>query len=73
MTDAPAGGTKTHGARVPAALIDAARTGLGLPADARPSDVLRAALAHAGRVELSDYPLAKPGPKPRPRPDSAAA
>jgi hypothetical protein len=68
--------TPRRAARVPDSLMDAARRGLGLPADARESDVMRRALALAGGVDVADHTPTKTGrpaaPK-RPRTRAAAA
>lgn len=42
-------------ARAPEALLDAARKGLRLGPDIRESDVVRAALALAGGVDVAEY------------------
>ena len=53
--------------RTPAALLAAARKALGVGPEACDSDIVRRALAHAAGADVQDFPLDRPGPKPRAR------
>jgi hypothetical protein len=50
---------------VPTELFEIARQGLGMPAEATRSDVVRAALARAGGVDVADHTPRRTGRPPR--------
>jgi len=57
--------------QVPPALIEAARSALGLADSAPRGVVIRTALAASAGVSLDAYPMGKRGPKPRRRSSAA--
>ena len=54
--------TEVISARVPRALYDGARQALGLPEDARDTDLIRHAFAAVAGLNPQDFAL-RPGPK----------